>query len=111
MRKVFYIFAAHILVLGSLWAWKNNHDQEIIDGESGNVMIFLNQSNSQDHKVILLLCHDLHQPASYVESEFDVFLDYVLSKESAKILWGDPDRSMTCIRLTGDHKNIREDIK
>lgn len=55
MRKIFYIFLIHILVLGSLWIWRNHKNNqsfsERIKLEDG-IQVYLGISTHEDSELL-----------------------------------------------------------
>lgn len=61
MRKILYIFLAHVIVLGSLWAWKNREGNDLLmvqDSYQADQPFYLLFSRTESSQLKLLVCID-----------------------------------------------------
>jgi hypothetical protein len=100
MKKVLYIFLAHVVVLGSIWLWKDPVEEDFpTEGqrhEPGQpVSLMVMNNDATDFRILICIDEDELGKASPGQM-FNIFM---LAKEDEKIidLWGFKDRdSHTC---------------
>lgn len=94
MKKVFYIFLAHVLVLGSVWLWKAKDadiqsDRDIFN--EGHMVSISLQSDSSGNLILDLLADKELISIFFHENEGLYLQGYLFSQDPGFL--GDPDES------------------
>ncbi|RQD56955.1 MAG: hypothetical protein D5R98_09235 [Desulfonatronovibrio sp. MSAO_Bac4] len=113
MRKVFYIFLIHILVLGSLWVWRNHQDgeyfSEVINLENG-IQVYLGITTYDDSSSLgIEVCFDKENISkSRIQNSLAGF--FLMKPDSLSSGFEDAKYGLTCYTMnSADEENLLTD--